>query len=136
MAERALRGTRLGAFSMESEENVVPSERQITTYICSNGHKIELPFSVEAEIPPTWSAAAARTHCSRVARPLSSSRSSRPAPTGTCCSSADPSPSSRNSSRSASSCCAPRAGSSPSAAAPDLLDHVPLDGGPGPGLIS
>ena len=54
MAERALRGTRLGAFSMESEENVVPSERQITTYICSNGHKIELPFSVEAEIPPTW----------------------------------------------------------------------------------
>ena len=54
MAERALRGTRLGAFSMESEENVVPSERQPTTYICSNGHKIELPFSVEAEIPPTW----------------------------------------------------------------------------------
>lgn len=54
MAERALRGTRLGAFSMESEENVVPSERQITTYICSNGHKIELPFSVEADIPPTW----------------------------------------------------------------------------------
>ena len=54
MAERALRGTRLGAFSMESEENVVPSERQITTYICKNGHKIELPFSVEAEIPPTW----------------------------------------------------------------------------------
>lgn len=54
MAERALRGTRLGAFSMESEENVVPSERQITTYMCSNGHKIELPFSVEAEIPPTW----------------------------------------------------------------------------------
>ena len=54
MAERALRGTRLGAFSMESEENVVPSERQITTYVCSNGHKIELPFSVEAEIPSTW----------------------------------------------------------------------------------
>ena len=54
MAERALRGTRLGAFSMESEENVVPSERQITTYVCSNGHTIELPFSVEAEIPPTW----------------------------------------------------------------------------------
>ena len=24
------------------------------TYECPNGHKIELPFSVEAEIPPTW----------------------------------------------------------------------------------
>ena len=54
MADRSLRGTRLGAYSMESEENVVPSERQITTYLCPNGHKIELPFSVEAEIPPTW----------------------------------------------------------------------------------
>lgn len=54
MAERSLRGTRLGAFSMETDENVVPSERQITTYLCPNGHRIELPFSVEAEIPPTW----------------------------------------------------------------------------------
>jgi hypothetical protein len=39
---------------METDENVVPSERQITTYLCPQGHKIELPFSVEAEIPPTW----------------------------------------------------------------------------------
>ncbi len=54
MAERSLRGSRLGAFSMESDENVVPSERRITTYLCPNGHVIELPFSVEAEIPPTW----------------------------------------------------------------------------------
>jgi hypothetical protein len=54
MAERSLRGTRLGAFSMESDDNVVPSERRITTYLCPNGHRIELPFSVEAEVPPTW----------------------------------------------------------------------------------
>jgi len=54
MAERSLRGTRLGALSMETEENVVPSERQITTYLCPNGHRIELPFSVEAEVPPVW----------------------------------------------------------------------------------
>lgn len=54
MAERSLRGSRLGALSMETDENVVPSERQITTYLCPNGHVIELPFSVEAEIPPTW----------------------------------------------------------------------------------
>ncbi|CCH77150.1 conserved hypothetical protein [Nostocoides japonicum T1-X7] len=54
MAERSLRGTRLGAFSMESDENVVPSERRITVYVCPQGHRIELPFSVEAEVPPTW----------------------------------------------------------------------------------
>lgn len=54
MAERSLRGTRLGALSLETDEHVVPSERQITTYECPNGHKIELPFSVEADIPPTW----------------------------------------------------------------------------------
>ena len=54
MAERSLRGSRLGALSMERDEHVVPSQRQITTYRCPNGHVIELPFSIEAEIPPTW----------------------------------------------------------------------------------
>jgi RNA polymerase-binding protein len=54
MAERSLRGSRLGALSMETDENVVPSERRITTYLCPNGHRIELPFSVEADVPATW----------------------------------------------------------------------------------
>jgi hypothetical protein len=39
---------------MESDENVVPSERQITIYVCPQGHRIQLPFSVEADIPSTW----------------------------------------------------------------------------------
>ena len=54
MAERSLRGSRLGALSMETDANVVPSERQITTYLCPNGHRIQLPFSIEADIPGTW----------------------------------------------------------------------------------
>ena len=54
MADRSLRGTRLGAFSMESDTNVVPSERRITTYVCPQGHRIELPFSVEADVPSVW----------------------------------------------------------------------------------
>ena len=54
MADRALRGSNLGSRSMESDENVVPSERQITVYVCPEGHRTELPFSIEAEIPPTW----------------------------------------------------------------------------------
>ena len=54
MADRALRGSNLGTRSMESDENVVPSERQLTVYVCPEGHRTELPFSIEAEIPPTW----------------------------------------------------------------------------------
>lgn len=54
MAERTLRGTRMVSFSMETTANVVPSERQITVYVCDEGHRTELPFSVEAEIPSTW----------------------------------------------------------------------------------
>ena len=54
MAERTLRGTRMVSFSMETTENVVPSDRQITAYMCEDGHRTELPFSVEAEIPSTW----------------------------------------------------------------------------------
>ncbi|WP_040161520.1 RNA polymerase-binding protein RbpA [Mobilicoccus massiliensis] len=54
MAERSLRGTNLSALSMETDENVVLSERRITRYVCENKHISELPFSVEADIPPVW----------------------------------------------------------------------------------
>ena len=54
MAERSLRGTRLGALSMETDENVVPSERQLVKYVCPQGHVSELPFSIEADVPPLW----------------------------------------------------------------------------------
>lgn len=54
MAERSLRGTNLSALSMESDENVVLSERQITRYVCPNQHVSELPFSIDADIPPVW----------------------------------------------------------------------------------
>lgn len=54
MAERSLRGTNLSALSMETDENVVLSERRISKYACPNGHVSELPFSVEADIPSVW----------------------------------------------------------------------------------
>jgi rubredoxin len=50
MSERALRGTRLGATSYETD--LAP--RQTVEYACRNGHRFEMPFSVEAEIPPEW----------------------------------------------------------------------------------
>ena len=54
MADRTLRGSRMVSFSMETSANVVPSERQIVVYVCPAEHRIELPFSTEAEIPATW----------------------------------------------------------------------------------
>ncbi len=54
MAERSLRGTNLSWLSFESDEGVTFSDRTITGYTCPDGHVSELPFSVEAEIPPVW----------------------------------------------------------------------------------
>lgn len=54
MAERSLRGTNLSWLSFESDEGVTFSERQMVSYTCPDGHVSELPFSVEAEIPPLW----------------------------------------------------------------------------------
>lgn len=54
MAERSLRGTNLSWLSFESDEGVTFSDREISRYVCPEGHVSELPFSVEAEIPPLW----------------------------------------------------------------------------------
>ena len=54
MAERSLRGTRLGATSYENDENVEPAERLDVVYDCPRGHTFTMPFSVEADVPAHW----------------------------------------------------------------------------------
>jgi RNA polymerase-binding protein len=54
MAERALRGSRLGAVSYENDETSEPAERQIATYRCEHGHRFSVPFSIEADVPTSW----------------------------------------------------------------------------------
>ncbi|RAG82092.1 hypothetical protein DN069_29270 [Streptacidiphilus pinicola] len=54
MSERALRGTRLGATSYETDRGIDLAPRQTVEYACQNGHRFEVPFSVEAEIPHIW----------------------------------------------------------------------------------
>lgn len=54
MSDGALRGTRLGTLSYETDDNVTLAERQRVYYDCSCGRTIELPFAMEAEIPPVW----------------------------------------------------------------------------------
>lgn len=54
MSERALRGSRLGASSYESDENVDVVPRQQVPYDCPQGHRFTVPFSIEAEVPALW----------------------------------------------------------------------------------
>ncbi|GAB3270280.1 RNA polymerase-binding protein RbpA [Kineosporia babensis] len=54
MGERSMRGTRLGASSLESESGIQPAARQDIRYNCKNGHSIVVPMSMEADVPPLW----------------------------------------------------------------------------------
>lgn len=54
MADRALRGMRMGSNSLESEEGVSFVERQEVSYTCPAGHTFVVPLALEAEVPETW----------------------------------------------------------------------------------
>ena len=49
MAERTLRGARLGGQSFEDERGIEFAARQNIGYLCPQGHE-----SVEAEVPAVW----------------------------------------------------------------------------------
>lgn len=55
MADRSLRGMRLGASSLQSEDGVVFHERAQFTYSCTScGRETTLTFAADAEAPDTW----------------------------------------------------------------------------------
>ncbi|BFM23615.1 MULTISPECIES: RNA polymerase-binding protein RbpA [Microbacterium] len=55
MADRSLRGIRLGAQSLQSEDGVVFHDRAQHTYVCSTcGRETVLTFAADAEVPDAW----------------------------------------------------------------------------------
>lgn len=54
MAERALRGARLGAQSFEDERGVEMAPRQQIEYVCADGHTFTVTMSDEADVPAEW----------------------------------------------------------------------------------
>jgi thioesterase domain-containing protein len=54
MADRSLRGMRLGSQSMQSEEGVEFSPRKKVTYRTEEGTTFEVVFAAEADVPETW----------------------------------------------------------------------------------
>ncbi|MDN5743708.1 MAG: RNA polymerase-binding protein RbpA [Nocardioidaceae bacterium] len=54
MAERTLRGARLGGQSFEDERGIEFAARQQVGYRCTQGHVFDITMSVEADIPAVW----------------------------------------------------------------------------------
>ena len=54
MAERTLRGARLGGQSFEDERGIEFAARQQVGYRCPQGHEFEITMSVEADVPALW----------------------------------------------------------------------------------
>ncbi len=63
MIGTSMRGTGLGALSLERDDMVSPAEHVAVKYVCPSGHESLIPISVEAEeIPTEWDC-----RCGRVA---------------------------------------------------------------------
>lgn len=56
MAERTLRGSRLGTQSLESEAGIQLAPRFEAIYDLPDGRVIVVPFAADAAIPQTWEA--------------------------------------------------------------------------------
>jgi hypothetical protein len=54
MAERVLRGSRLGSVSYENERSQELAARRRITFDCPAGHQFSMIFAEEAEAVPTW----------------------------------------------------------------------------------
>jgi hypothetical protein len=51
MADRVMRGSRLGSVSYKTDRNHGLAPRQIARYRTANGEEFEVPFADDAEIP-------------------------------------------------------------------------------------
>jgi len=54
MAERVLKGSRLGTTSYETDRNTDLAPRQAARYDCPHGHHFAVPLASDAEVPATW----------------------------------------------------------------------------------
>lgn len=54
MADRSLRGMRLGAQSLQSDEGVVLVDHQLRTYQTEDGERFVVTFAADAEAPQVW----------------------------------------------------------------------------------
>lgn len=54
MADRTLKGTRIGATSLQAEEGVEFAPRQVVEYLTDRNRRIRVTFDADAEVPAEW----------------------------------------------------------------------------------
>ncbi len=54
MADRVLRGSRLGSVSYENERGQAPAARVRVDFACPQGHAFDVVFAEEADLPALW----------------------------------------------------------------------------------
>ena len=54
MAERTLRGARIGATSLQGEEGIEFAPRRRVEYVTDKGHRFSVMFDADAEPPAEW----------------------------------------------------------------------------------
>ena len=54
MAERTLRGARIGATSLQGEHGIEFAPRKRVEYLTDRGNRFAVLFDSEAEVPPEW----------------------------------------------------------------------------------
>jgi len=54
MAERTLRGARIGATSLQGEHGIEFAPRRRVEYVTERGNRFSVMFDLEAEAPPEW----------------------------------------------------------------------------------
>ena len=103
MADRVLRGSRLGSTSYEADRNHDLAPRRTATYRCPRDHEFTVPMADDAEVPAVWDCRMHGLASTLIDGSVPEGKaSSRRAPTGTCCWSVVPSRSSKRSSTSGS----------------------------------
>ena len=81
MAERTLRGARLGGQSFEDERGIEFAARQQVGYACDLGHTFEVTMAVEADIPAKWECPRCGAAALNVAGILPEEKAEKPART-------------------------------------------------------
>src|SRR4051812_352259 len=82
MSERALRGSRLGATSYETDRDIELAPRQVVEYACPKGHNFHVPFSAEAkEVPVVWECRVCGNVALRADNPDQDDKKAKPART-------------------------------------------------------
>lgn len=54
MNDRGLRGSNLGARSLETDEGITAAPRQYIDFVCESGQITSVPMSTDAEVPAVW----------------------------------------------------------------------------------